>query len=126
MLSTYFPILILALLAAGTAFVILTLSSLLGRKVSNPAKLETYECGVANVDSVSKPTTVRFYLIAMMFIVFDVEAAFLYPYTLIMKSLKAEGEWVPGFTGFLEILVFLSILMLGYVYVWKKGALEWD
>ena len=116
----------MALLAAGTAFVILALSSVLGRKVSNPAKLETYECGVANVDPVSKPTTVRFYLIAMMFIVFDVEAAFLYPYTLIMKSLKAEGEWVPGFTGFLEIVVFLGILMLGYVYVLKKGALEWD
>ena len=126
MLSSYLPILILALLAAVTAGVIIGLSSLLGRKAPNPAKLATYECGVANVDSVRRPTTVRFYMIAMMFIVFDVEAAFLYPYTLIMKSLKSEGELVPGFTGFVEIVVFLGILMLGYAYVWKKGALEWD
>ena len=120
MLSGYIPILVLSALAILTPLGIVILSSHLGHRSPNPAKLAPYECGVTDLDSARKPTSVRFYLIAMMFIVFDVEAAFLYPWVTVMAELK------PAAVAFGEVVAFLGVLFLGYLYIWKKGALDWE
>ena len=120
MLSSYIPILFLMALAVLTALGILIPSALLGPKRPTESKLQPYECGVSRLDALRKPTTVRFYLIAMMFIVFDVEAAFLFPWTIVMADLT------PKLASFIEMLAFLGVLMLGYLYILKKGALDWD
>ena len=120
MLSGYIPILVLIALAVATPIGILIFSSLLGHKTPNAAKLAPYECGVSDLDSARKPTSVRFYLVAMMFIVFDVEAAFLYPWVTVMAELR------PVMLAFGEVFTFLAVLFLGYLYIWKKGALDWD
>jgi len=120
MLSGYLPIVFLVLFAALLAGTLLALSAVLGRKRSDPVKLSPFECGVTHLDAMRKRTSVRFYLVAMMFIVFDVEAAFLYPWTTVMEDL------MPRLVGFVEMAVFLGVLLLGYAYIWKKGALDWD
>jgi NADH-quinone oxidoreductase subunit A len=96
---------------------LLGLSSLLGRKVRTRRKLSPYECGMPLLDRSRKRLSVKFFLIAMIFIVFDVEIAFLYPWTLVLRSL--------GWPLFFEMLVFLATLGVGYAYIWKKGALDW-
>ena len=120
MASDYIPVIVLIVIGIVLATVIPVLSSRLGRRRPNAAKGAPYECGVTRLDAMRRPTSVRFYLVAMMFIVFDVEAAFLFPWATVM------GDLQPVMTGFVEMLVFLGVLLLGYVYIWRKGALEWD
>jgi NADH-quinone oxidoreductase subunit A len=115
--ENYVPIfiflLVTFLIAAGT----LAIAKLV--RPHNPEKVKgmPYECGIEPVDDARQRYTVRFYIVAILFVVFDVETVFLYPWAVQFKQL--------GAFGFLEMLVFLGILILGYVWVWKKGALEW-
>ncbi len=118
MLIDYLPILIYMLIAAGLIGVIVLLSELLGKKRHTPAKDMPYECGMDPIGDARHRYTVRFYVIAMFFVVFDIEAIFLYPWAVIFKSL--------GWFGFVEMLVFIGILVVGLVYVWGKRALEWE
>ncbi|MCJ7818672.1 MAG: NADH-quinone oxidoreductase subunit A [Syntrophales bacterium] len=116
MLINYVPVLIFMVVAIGLVAVIVVLSELLGKKKHFASKDMPYECGMDPIGDARSRYTVRFYVIAMFFIVFDIEAIFLYPWAVVFKSL--------GWFGFVEMLVFISIIAVGLVYVWGKGALE--
>ena len=118
MLQNYVPILILFLVAAGFGLGAVLVSSLLGPRRPNPDKLSTYECGMEVEPGARRPFDVKYYLVAMAFLVFDVEVVFLYPWAVKFKAL--------GLFGFVEMLVFLFILLVGYAYIWRKGVLEWE
>ena len=117
MLPSYVPLLILGGVAAGFAVFTLVLSHLLGRPRPNPAKSSVYECGVPAVASAGERFPVKFYLVCMIFILLDVDAAFLYPWALIFREL--------GLFGLVEMAVFVALLGGGFVYAWKVGALDW-
>ena len=114
----YLSIFIFFIVAAGFALSVIFVSSILGRRRATPQKMLPYECGVDAVGPAHQPFSVKFYLIAMLFIVFDIEAVFLYPWAIVLNELKVFG--------LLEMAVFIAILLVGFIYVWKKGALEWE
>jgi NADH-quinone oxidoreductase subunit A len=118
MLINYAPVLIFMVIVIGLVGVMVLLSELLGKKKHFPTKDMPYECGMDPIGDARSRYTVRFYVIAMFFIVFDIEAIFLYPWAVVFKSL--------GWFGFVEMLVFIGIIAVGLVYVWGKGALEWE
>ncbi|CAG0963493.1 NADH-quinone oxidoreductase subunit A [Geobacter sp.] len=118
MLGAYLPIIVLVAIAAVFGLGALTFSSLIGPKKPSAVKLAPYECGCEPVGSARERFSVKFYIIAMLFILFDIEAVFLYPWSVIFKRL--------GMFGVMEMGVFIVILFVGYIYVWKKGALEWE
>jgi len=118
MLDSYLPILVLIAIALAFALGSVVMSRLVGQKKPSTVKLAPYECGMPPVGSARERVSVKFYMIAMLFIVFDIEAVFLYPWAVVFKKL--------GLFGFVEMGVFIVILLVGYVYVWKKGALEWE
>ena len=118
MLIDYLPILIYMVIAIGLVGVMVLLSEILGKMKHFPAQDLPYECGMDPIGDARSRYTVRFYVIAMFFIVFDIEAIFFYPWAVIFKTL--------GWFGFVEMLVFIGILAVGLVYVWGKGALEWE
>jgi len=122
--AAFIPILMMVVVATGFAVATLAASHFLGRRVNDPAKLSPYECGVTPVGTARERFHTRFYLVAMLFIVFDIETVFLIPWGAIYL---AGGPGGVG-TGFLlvEMLVFILILLAGYVYVWKRGAFQWD
>ncbi|MGZ5475406.1 MAG: NADH-quinone oxidoreductase subunit A [Thermoanaerobaculia bacterium] len=122
MTQSYLPILIMLILAAVIGAVLLSLNWILGRHQRNPSKLAPYESGVPMLDENRKRFNVRFYQIAMLFILFDIEAAFLYPWAVIYRdAAKGPAAWFI----FSEMLVFILLLAVGYVYVWKKKAFDW-
>lgn len=116
-LPAYFPVVLLFLAATGFAIFNVVLSQLLGRPRPNPEKNAVYECGVPSVAKLSERFPIKFYLVAMLFILFDVDAAFLYPWALVFKEL--------GVFGFVEMVIFMGLLGAGFAYAWKSGALEW-
>ena len=118
MLQHYLPILIFLLVAGGFGTVLLLLGYLLGPRRPNAEKLSPYECGFEAFEDTRMKFDVRYYLVAILFIIFDLEIAFLFPWAV---SLRGIG----GF-GLLSMAVFLGILIVGFAYEWKKGALEWD
>ena len=118
MLANYLPILILFIVAILFAGVVILLSSVVGRKVSTREKLMPYECGVDPVGDARQRFSIQFYLVAMLFIIFDIEAVFLYPWAVVFKEL--------GLFGLVEMVVFILILFIGFVYIWRKGALKWE
>ncbi len=118
MLTSFMPVLILFLLAAGFGLFVIIVSSLLGPKRPTPAKQATYECGMDVQPDARRPFDVKYYLIAMAFLIFDVEALVLYPWAVKYRML--------GLFGLVEMFVFLFILLIGYAYIWKKGVLEWE
>ena len=122
MTHTWLPILIMLIAALGMGAIMLSLSWLLGRHQRNPAKLAPYESGVPPLDVNRKRVNVRFHQIAMLFILFDIEAAFLYPWAVIYRE-YARGP--VGMFLFGEMLLFIVLLAVGYVYVWKKKAFDW-
>ncbi len=122
MTHSFIPILILLVIAVGMAAVFLGLNWVLGRHQRNPSKLAPYESGVPMLDVNRKRVNVRFYQIAMLFILFDIEAAFLYPWAVIYRD-NARGP--AGMFLFGEMLVFILLLGVGYVYVWKKKTFDW-
>ncbi|PLX81358.1 MAG: NADH-quinone oxidoreductase subunit A [Desulfuromonas sp.] len=118
MLDIYLPILTLIVIALAFAVGSTVFSRLVGQKRPSEVKLAPYECGMPPVGSARERFSVKFYIIAMLFIVFDIEVVFMYPWAVMFKKL--------GLFGFIEMSVFILILLVGYVYVWKKGALEWE
>ena len=121
MLIDYLPILILSLIAVGFAATTLILTHVIGPRRPNPSKLSVYESGAVPVGDARLRFSVKFYLIAMIFIVFDIEVVFLYPWAVIYKTLLSQGMFI-----FTEMMVFLAVLLLCFLYVWRKGGLEWD
>ncbi|TMQ55802.1 MAG: NADH-quinone oxidoreductase subunit A [Candidatus Eisenbacteria bacterium] len=116
--TAFLPILMMLIVAIGFAVFTLVASHFLGTRVNDPAKLSPYECGITPTGSARERFHTRFYLVAMLFIVFDIETVFLYPWAIVFKQLRIFG--------LIEMAVFVGILLLGLVYVWGKGALEWD
>lgn len=117
-LASYAPVLIHLLVVALLAGLLLLVSTLVGQKKPTLTKSMPYECGMVPLGDAREPFSVRFYLVAMIFILLDVEAIFLFPWAVVYKQLR--------FFGFLEMFLFLVIILSGYVYAWKKGALDWS
>ena len=122
-ISDYIPLLVLLIVAVGLASVLVGLSWILGPKKPSAAKLAPYECGVTPVGSARERFPVKFYLIAMLFIVFDIETVFLYPWAVTFTRWNTHALQI--FSLF-EMIVFIIILFVGYIYVWQKGAFEWE
>jgi NADH-quinone oxidoreductase subunit A len=115
--ARYLPLLIHFTVAVGLAVVLVSLSWIVGYRKPTRAKLSPYECGMTPVGDTRARFSVKFYLVAMLFILFDVEAIFLYPWAVILRDLKMFGFW--------EMLVYIGIVLVGFFYVWKKGVLDW-
>ena len=114
----YVPIGLQLAAAALLGAVMLGLSTLLGNPRKSRTDLTPYECGVDLLEPSGKRYTVRFYMVAMLFILFDIEAAFLYPWATVFRDL--------GLTGFVEMAAFIGVLLIGFLYCWRRGALDWD
>jgi len=125
-LSGFLPLLILLVIAVILAFTLVGLSWILGPKAPNAAKLAPYECGVTPIGSARERFPVKFYLVAMLFIVFDIETVFLYPWAVTFTD--ANKLLGPGMQIFFlaEMILFIAILFVGYIYVWRKGAFKWE
>jgi len=113
----YFPILVQGLLAVVIAAALIIISYVFGKRVKNAVKDMPYESGIRPTGDARHRFSVKFYLVAMLFILFDIEAIFLYPWAVVYRELK----WF----GFVEMLVFVVLILSGFFYIWKKGALEW-
>jgi NADH-quinone oxidoreductase subunit A len=118
MLAEYLPILIFLAVAGALGVVLMTLGFLIGPRRPDPEKLSPYECGFEAFEDTRMKFDVRYYLVAILFIVFDLEIAFLFPWAVALDSI--------GVVGLAAMGVFLLVLVVGFVYEWKKGALEWD
>ena len=114
----WFPVLFQAVLATIIAAALVTLTFVVGRRVSNRVKDMPYECGIAPTGDARHRFSVKFYLVAMIFILFDIEAIFLYPWVVVYKQLKMFA--------FLEMLVFVILILAGFFFIWKKGVLDWS
>jgi NADH-quinone oxidoreductase subunit A len=110
-------ILLMIALGAGFALSSLLLSSVLGPRKPTPEKEAPYECGMPAVGDARERQSIKFYLVAMIFLLFDIEVAFLYPWAMALRDL--------GWNGFVQVVLFMALLLAGYVYVWRKGALDW-
>ena len=118
MLQEYFPVLVFLGVATGIGALLLVLGFLIGRGSKDEEKLSPYECGFEAFDDSRMKFDVRYYLVAILFIIFDLEIAFLFPWAV---SLDTVGTF-----GLLAMALFLAVLVVGFIYEWKKGALEWD
>ena len=118
LLREYLPILIFLAVAIGLAGLMVALSWVVGPNSPDSEKLSPYECGFEPFDDARSKFDVRFYLVAILFIIFDLEVAFLFPWAVTFGKLGAAGFW--------SMMVFLGVLTIGFAYEWKKGALEWD
>ena len=118
MLAEYFPILLFIIVALLIGVVPLALGKLLGPSRPDPEKLSPYECGFEAFEDARMKFDVRYYLVAILFILFDLEIAFLFPWAVVLSDI--------GFAGFLSMMLFLAILTVGFAYEWMKGALEWE
>ncbi|HEY6006484.1 MAG TPA: NADH-quinone oxidoreductase subunit A [Anaeromyxobacter sp.] len=123
-LQIYFPICLALVVAAGLAAVMLLLSNLLGPRRPSLVKSTPFECGSVPVGSAHERFGVKFYVVALLFIVFDIEAIFLYPWAVLL--LPSEGYAGLGWGGFISMGIFVLTLVAGLVYVWKKGVLDWS
>jgi len=121
--ARYLPLLIHVAIAMVVAVAIVSLSHFIGQHKFDPSKMSQYECGMQPVGDARQRFSVKFYLVAMLFILFDVEAIFLYPWAIVGRSMKADGL---GLFWFLEMLVYILILLAGLWYVWKKGVIDWN
>jgi NADH-quinone oxidoreductase subunit A len=113
----WLSILLMIALGAGFALISVLLSSVLGPSKPTAEKSAPYECGMPPVGDARERQSVKFYLVAMIFLLFDIEVAFLYPWAMALRGL--------GWNAFVQVLVFMALLLAGYVYVWRKGALDW-
>ena len=125
MLSDYIPALIAIVFALGLSALFLVLAMVLGPKRVTAAKLQPFECGSEPIGSPRVRFSVKFYQVAILFLVFDIETAFLYPWAVQYRDLSGGGAGVSLF-GFVEMLVFLSILIVALLYVWRKKAVGWE
>jgi NADH-quinone oxidoreductase subunit A len=115
----YFPVLLQALLAMALAAGLLGASRILGKRVSGKVKEQPYESGIVPTGSARERFSVKFYLVGMLFILFDIEAIFLYPWVVVYR------EPGMGWYAFAEMLIFVALILSGFFYIWKKGALDW-
>ena len=118
MLSNYVPILIFLLVSAVLGSILLLAGRVLGPNRPDKAKLSPYECGFEAFEDTRMKFDVRYYLVAILFIIFDLEIAFLFPWAIVLEEI--------GIFGFWAMMLFLTILVVGFVYEWMKGALEWE
>ncbi len=118
MLAEYLPILIFLMVSTAMGLLLLALGSLLGPRRPNPEKLSPYECGFEAFEDARLKFDVRFYLVAILFIIFDLEIAFLFPWAVVFRDM--------GPVPFIAMAIFLGVLVIGFIYEWKKGALEWE
>ncbi len=118
MLAEYFPVLLFLGVAVGLALVLLTIGFILGPRSPDEEKNSPYECGFEAFEDAHMKFDVRYYLVAILFIIFDLEIAFLFPWAVVLDKL--------GVFGLVSMFVFLLILVIGFIYEWKKGALEWE
>jgi NADH-quinone oxidoreductase subunit A len=116
--QTYFPVLVQVVIAMALAAGLIGASSLLGKRAKSPLKDTPYESGMAPVGSARERFSVKFYLVGMIFILFDIEAVFLYPWAVVYRELKLFA--------FAEMFIFVALILVGFFYVWKKGALDWS
>lgn len=114
----YFPILLFVFVALAFGMVTLLISYLVQPKFPEPEKLSTYECGAEPFSDARMPFPVRYYIFAMLFVIFDIEVIFLYPWAVVFGKI--------GLIGLIEMLIFIGLFVVAYVYAWRKGALEWD
>lgn len=114
----YTPVLVLFLLAFAIPLIMLAIAGVTGPRQPSPRKMTPFECGVESLGDTRHRFSVRFFLVALFFIVFDIESVFIFPWAVLFREL--------GMFGFIEMSIFLAILLLGLFYVWKKGALEWE
>jgi NADH-quinone oxidoreductase subunit A len=118
MLVEYYPILLFILVGLAVGVVPMVLGKLLGPSLPDPAKLSPYECGFEAFEDARMKFDVRYYLVAILFILFDLEIMFLFPWAVVINDI--------GLPGFLSMMLFLGLLVVGFVYEWMKGALEWE
>ena len=116
--TEYFSVFLTLLIGLALASIISGASYFLSRQASDPEKLSPYECGFEAFENTRIKFDVRYYLVAILFIIFDLEIAFLFPWAVVLDKI--------GMVGFIAMFVFLSILVIGFIYEWKKGALEWE
>ncbi len=116
--ESYFPVLVQVVIALALAAGLIGISALLGKRAKSPLKDTPYESGMAPTGSAKERFSVKFYLVAMVFILFDIEAIFLYPWAVVYRQLKMFG--------FFEMLLFIVLVLVGFFYVWKKGGLDWS
>jgi NADH-quinone oxidoreductase subunit A len=121
-LKDYLPILLMFIVAIGFAVSNILLSQMVGQRKRTRTKLMPYECGKDPVGSARERFSVKFYLIAMIFILFDIEVIFLVPWGVVFKSLVRDGL---GTLAYVEMMLFVALLFVGYIYVWRKGAFDW-
>jgi len=117
-LSQYIPVLFMLAVAGAISVGMVLASELLGPKFKFREKMEPFECGEVQASSSKQRFSIRFYLVAMMFIIFDIEAVFLFPWAVTFQAL--------GVFGFIEMMIFILILAAGLIYIWKKGVLDWE
>ncbi len=120
-LTRYFPILLFVFVALAFGVVTLLLSYLVQPKYPEPEKLSTYECGSEPFSDARMPFPVRYYIFAMLFVIFDIEVIFLYPWAVVFNDINKVS-----IIGLVEMLIFIALFLVAYVYAWRKGALEWD
>lgn len=118
MLEQYLPVLVFLIIGVGVGCALLSVGSLISVSKPDADKNAPYECGFETFDDARLPFDVRFYLVAILFIIFDLETAFLFPWAVALRKI--------GWFGFSAMMVFLSLLVIGFIYEWKKGALEWE
>ena len=116
--ETYFPVLVQTGIAILVAFALVAISAILGKRAKSPLKDTPYESGMAPIGSAAERFSVKFYLVGMIFILFDIEAVFLYPWAVVYRQLKLFG--------FFEMAIFVALVLVGFFYVYKKGALDWS
>jgi len=117
-LDQYLPVLLFILVGLAVGVIPQVIGFILGPNRPDPAKNSPYECGFEAFEDARMKFDVRYYLVAILFILFDLEVAFLVPWAVALKDV--------GFVGFMEVMIFLLILLLGFIYMWKKGALDWE
>jgi len=118
MLSQYLPVLVFILIGLLLGLVMIGAGSLISKSKPDPEKNSPYECGFEPFENSRIPFDVRFYLVAILFIIFDLETAFFFPWALVLREI--------GWFGFLAMMIFLGLLVIGFIYEWKRGALEWE
>jgi NADH-quinone oxidoreductase subunit A len=116
--ARYIPLLIQVVVATGLAVIMVSLSHLLGKHKWTRAKNAAYECGILPTGDAQHRFSVKFYMVGMLFILFDVEVVFLYPWAVIARDLKMFGFW--------EMLVYIGLVLVGFFYIWKKGIIDWN
>jgi NADH-quinone oxidoreductase subunit A len=121
-LLPYLPVLMQLLIAAAIGTGMIVLSAILGHRKYSRVKMQAYECGITPTGDAQHRFSVKFYLVAMLFILFDVEAIFLIPWAVVYKTLLKDY----GLFGLWEMLIYIGIVLVGFIYIWKKGVLDWS